>query len=69
MKRGFGCIIDGAPSIGETACDRADLDDCSTGVAQKRHECLTESDHGEEVGCEDGLYFREVGFDGWYGVI
>ena len=52
MKRGLGSIINRAPSVGDTACDRTDLDDGSPGSTEKRHESLTKADDGEEVGCE-----------------
>ena len=63
MKRGLGSIIDRAPSVRDTACDRTDLDDGSPGSTQKRHESLTEADDGEEIGSKHGFHLREVGFD------
>lgn len=49
----FGKIINGASSVREIAGDRADLDDVSMGLAEKRHERLTEADDNKEVGSEN----------------
>ena len=52
MKRGLGSVVNGAPNVGDTTCDRTDLDDGPPGSTEKRHESLTEADDGEEIGGE-----------------
>ena len=69
MECGLGSIINRAPSVGDTACDRTDLDDRSSGSTEKRHESLTKADDGEEIGREHCFHLREVGFDARDGVI